>query len=94
MDHFNATLIAYLILATRRARVDRRSPTAYLIMSRNCARITPGGPENFDRRKHGDVVVTYIHSHDYCDQTWNAPSCLCEQSQLPQVRTIVIVVMK
>ena len=58
-------VIAYLILAIRRARVDRRRPATCLIMSRNCARITPGGriePENFDRRKwqeHGDVVVTY-----------------------------------
>ena len=47
-------LIAYLILAIRRARVDRRGPETYLIVSRNCARITPGGPiepENFDKRK-------------------------------------------
>ena len=55
-----------MILAIRRARVDRRRPATYLIMSQNCARITPDGPiepENFDRRKrreHGDVVVTYI----------------------------------
>ena len=43
--------LAYLILAIRRTQVDRRRPATYFIMSRNCARITPGGPikpENFD----------------------------------------------
>ena len=98
--YMSHSLLAYLILAIRRARLDQRRPATYLIMSRNCARITPGAPiepENFDRRKrreHGDVVVTYIHSLDYCDKSWNTPSYLCKQSQLPQVRIIVIVVMK
>ena len=77
--YMSHSLLAYLILAIRRARLDQRRPATYLIMSRNCARITPGGPiepENFDRRKrreHGDVVVTYIHSLDYCDKSWNTP---------------------
>ena len=66
-------LEAYLILAIRCARIDQRRPATYLIMSRNCQRITPGGePENFDRRKrreHGDVVVTYIHSLNYFDKS-------------------------
>ena len=67
--------LAYLILAIRRARVDRRRQATYLITSRNCARVTPGGliePENFDRhkrREHGGVVVTNIHSLDYCDKS-------------------------
>ena len=71
------TWLAYLILAIRRARVDRRRPTTFLIMSRNCACITPGGPiepENFDRCKrqeHGDVVFTYIYSLDYCHTVIN-----------------------
>ena len=82
--------LAYLILAIRRAWVDRRRPATYLIMSRNCAHIMPGGPfepENFDRRKrqeHGYVVVTYLHSLDCCDKSWNTPSDLCKQSQLPK----------
>ena len=35
--------LAYLILAIRRAWVDRQRPATHLIKNRNWARITPGG---------------------------------------------------
>ena len=53
-------LIANLILAIRRARVDRIMPDGLIEQ------------ENVDmrkRREHGDVVVTYIHFLEYCDNS-------------------------
>ena len=38
------------------------------------------------------LICRYIHSLDYCDKSWNTPCYLCKQSQLPQVRIIVVVV--
>ena len=87
----NKLLIAYLILAIRHAWADRRRSATYLIMSWNCACITPDGPiepENFywcKRREHGDVVVTYISLTIVIN-----PCYLCKQSQLSQVRIVVV----
>jgi hypothetical protein len=68
-------VLAYLILTIRRARVDRRRPATHLIVSRSCARITPGRPiepEKFDRRRRllvvsmETVVATMVCSITQC----------------------------